>query len=148
MDSHKGEQSSTQDKNNSVTNGETKKETYAQKRAKAYMAKKAYWISDSRSNCEVWHPNRTTDPNARIEWNGQCSDGKATGKGILKWYLNDELLAQYEGEYLNGKMNGAGILTFESHGRRYEGQFQDNLEHGFRTIFSNISLPTGSRTPN
>lgn len=85
------------------------------------------WIADPVSSCQVW--NAYPSPGETISWSGACSNGKATGKGTLQWYLNGKPNGRYEGEYRDGKLNGRGVYTWP-HGTRYEGEFRDGKRNG------------------
>ena len=55
------------------------------------------WIADSTTGCQVWNGNPS--PGDSISWSGSCTNGKATGKGVLQWYLNGNPQGRYEGDY-------------------------------------------------
>jgi hypothetical protein len=87
-----------------------------------------YWISDVNSSCQVWNPAPVSDES--IKWTGSCSNGKATGKGILQWYRNGKPTGRYEGQYRNGHMDdGKGLYVF-ANGDVYEGDFVDGKRTG------------------
>ena len=76
------------------------------------------WITTSNKPCKVWNP--TPQPNESVTWSGVCKDGFATGKGILFWTENGKPDVEYDGEYVNGKRNGHGVMIFPD-GKRVEG---------------------------
>jgi hypothetical protein len=96
------------------------------------------WIADDRTQCRVWNSN--PGPNESIKWSGSCSDGKASGKGILQWYKNGASNGRYEGDFFAGKRHGKGINT-DPDGSRYEGNYFDDMMHGKGIII----LPNGNR---
>lgn len=95
-----------------------------------------------------------TDPQERIVYDGYWNDSKYHGYGKLLNYDEDEndkdeqdwhdlgsignSWQRYEGDFLNGKMNGKGTLYFKN-GEIFEGEFHDGLITGegtFKTIQS------------
>lgn len=63
-------------------------------------------------------------------YTGEWRNGKAQGKGILK-YTNGDV---YSGEWLDGMANGMGTMEFAD-GTKYYGQWKSSLAHGFGTLF-------------
>ena len=93
-------------------------------------ATKSRWQKVENLDCEVWNEN----PQARekVSWSGDCTDGKASGKGILVWeYIGQggTRMSTYDGEYRAGRMNGRGAY-FDADGDRYDGEWLDGDEHG------------------
>jgi hypothetical protein len=88
------------------------------------------WITVSNQPCKVWNPRPV--PNESVTWSGECRDGYASGPGTLRWTVDGQLDAVYEGTYVNGKRQGHGVLTL-ANGRRIEGEwFNDELITGAR----------------
>ena len=88
------------------------------------------WITVTNQPCKVWNPRPI--PNESVTWSGECKDGYASGQGTLRWTVDGQLDAVYEGSYENGKRNGHGALTL-ANGRRIEGEwFNDELITGAR----------------
>jgi hypothetical protein len=85
------------------------------------------WIADVNKGCQVWNPNPA--PGESISWSGPCSNNKATGQGILQWYLDGKPNGRYEGEFLDGMSHGKGI-DIDGKGNRYAGDFERNKYHG------------------
>ena len=52
------------------------------------------------------------------------------GKGK---FLSSTNGSEYEGDWINGKKHGKGIIVFKD-GARYEGEFQNGSKHGIGTI--------------
>ena len=98
------------------------------------------WIADASTQCQVWNSNPS--PNESIKWSGPCSDGKASGKGVLQWFKNGVPDGQDEGEFRDGKMHGKGIST-TADGIRYEGVFFDGKPNGNGVL--TFTYPDGSR---
>ena len=90
------------------------------------------WITVTNQPCKVWNPNPV--PNESVTWSGECTNGFASGEGVLRWTLNGKLDAEYRGRYANGKRHGHGVLILAD-GRRIEGEwFNDELLSGENAI--------------
>jgi hypothetical protein len=81
------------------------------------------WITTSNKPCKVWNPE--PQPNESVTWSGACKDGYASGKGILFWTENGKPDVEYDGEYVNGKRNGHGVMISPD-GERVEGDWVDD----------------------
>jgi hypothetical protein len=81
------------------------------------------WITATNQNCKIWNPE--PQPNESVTWSGGCKDGLASGKGVLRWTEDGKPDAVFEGEYANGKRNGAGVLTLPD-GRREAGTWAND----------------------
>ena len=81
------------------------------------------WITASNQPCKIWNPQPAADES--VTWSGDCKDGFASGKGILRWTENGKPDVVFEGEYANGKRNGHGVLTTPE-GERIEGNWVDD----------------------
>ena len=57
-----------------------------------------------------------------ITWDGDCFEGKVNGFGNLKKFRNNEIVYEYEGNFLDGEKLGYGKKTFLN-GSIYEGEF-------------------------
>jgi len=90
------------------------------------------WITVARSNgCKVW--NVAPYPTASVSWTGGCTDGQASGHGVLQWFLNGQPTERYEGDMVRGKMHGNGVIAYVD-GRRYEGMLRDSQRSGRGTL--------------
>jgi hypothetical protein len=78
------------------------------------------WITVTNQPCKVWNPNPI--PNESVTWSGGCTDGYASGMGLLRWMVNGMLDVEFEGRYANGKRNGHGVLK-TSDGQSIEGDW-------------------------
>jgi hypothetical protein len=78
------------------------------------------WITATNQPCKIWNPE--PQPNESVTWSGGCTDGFASGKGVLRWTEGGKPDAVFEGEYANGKRNGPGVLTLPD-GRREAGNW-------------------------
>jgi hypothetical protein len=74
------------------------------------------------------------DPNSQPVYEGEWRHGKMHGLGQM-WVRTGFETATYEGDFGDGKANGAGTLT-SSAGGRYEGGFKDGLKHGHGTRYA------------
>jgi hypothetical protein len=82
------------------------------------------WITATNQPCKIW--NSDPQPNESVTWSGPCTDGYASGKGVLRWTENGQSYAEFEGEYANGKRNGAGVITTLD-GQRIAGVWLEDL---------------------
>jgi hypothetical protein len=48
---------------------------------------------------------------------------------VLQWYENGKPSEHYEGEMLDGRYNGHGVMTW-ANGDHYDGGFKDGSKHG------------------
>ena len=85
------------------------------------------WIADKKSGCQVWNENPAA--NETINYSGTCSNGKAHGKGAVQWLTDGIPISSYDGEFVEGKLTGKGVL-FDKNGENYEGNFLDGKLHG------------------
>jgi hypothetical protein len=84
------------------------------------------WIT-TKEGCRVWDPS--PEPNETASWSGACNDGVAGGNGVLQWYENGKPSEHYEGEMLDGRYDGHGVMTW-ANGDHYDGGFKDGSKHG------------------
>lgn len=96
------------------------------------------WIADPKSGCRVW--DSFPQPKESISWSGPCENGVANGHGTLQWYLSGTFAERDDGEWVNGKMNGHGVIT-SSDGIRYDGDFSDGQMNGHGVF----AWPDGTR---
>eukprot|EP00403_Amphidinium_massartii_P039601 CAMPEP_0178456658 /NCGR_PEP_ID=MMETSP0689_2-20121128/46597_1 /TAXON_ID=160604 /ORGANISM="Amphidinium massartii, Strain CS-259" /LENGTH=243 /DNA_ID=CAMNT_0020082849 /DNA_START=80 /DNA_END=808 /DNA_ORIENTATION=+ len=75
---------------------------------------------------------------------GQCRHNQFNGRGKMVWFDNDRVTHWYEGQWVNGQMDGEGIYCFNGSGSegqaRYQGQFRRNLRDGYGVF----TFPDGS----
>lgn len=81
------------------------------------------WITATNQNCKIWNPE--PQPNESVTWSGGCTNGFASGKGVLRWTEDGKPDAVFEGEYANGKRNGPGVLTLPN-GQREAGNWSND----------------------
>jgi hypothetical protein len=83
------------------------------------------WITATNQPCKIWNPE--PQPDESVTWSGSCTDGFASGKGVLKWTENGKPDMEFDGEYANGKRNGMGVIITPD-GNRTGGEWiNDNL---------------------
>jgi len=58
-------------------------------------------------------------------YEGDCLNNKENGKGVLVYYNGD----RYEGAFVSGNLNGNGIYSWDT-GDRYEGEWKNNKQNG------------------
>ena len=88
------------------------------------------WIADPRTGCRAW--NNYPQEDERITWDGPCVNGMAHGRGVLRWFIDDDNYETAEGEFREGKLNGRAVVTHES--GTFEGEFRDNRPNGEGTL--------------
>jgi hypothetical protein len=81
------------------------------------------WITVTNQSCKLWNPE--PQPDESVTWSGDCKDGLATGKGVLRWTENGKPDVVFEGEYRDGKRNGPGVMITPD-GDRLEGVWVDD----------------------
>jgi hypothetical protein len=81
------------------------------------------WIETTNNHCKVWNPEPQI--NESVTWSGDCKDGYASGKGVLKWTLNGKPDIVFEGVYDKGKRNGPGVITTPE-GQRFQGLWMND----------------------
>lgn len=70
-------------------------------------------------------PKKGKISNENTTYEGEILDGKMHGKGILTYADG----VRYEGDFLNDKIHGSGLKTWPN-GYEYEGEFKNGLQHG------------------
>src|SRR5208282_2577364 len=68
-------------------------------------------------------------PNESITWDGRCESGVATGKGTVHWFKDEIPNGTFEGEYIDGRLNGHGTAVYAIEGM-YEGEWKDYKRDG------------------
>jgi len=120
--------------------------------ASALPAYAGGWVADTKSGCQIWNPNPQLEES--VSWSGPCAQGRAEGKGVVKWlksgtpYETDEgewrggrqggagkqswTNGRYEGELADGEPNGRGVLIIQK--LRYEGEFRNGKPNGHGSL--------------
>ncbi|HYC63336.1 MAG TPA: hypothetical protein VEC14_01285, partial [Reyranellaceae bacterium] len=96
------------------------------------------WIADRRTGCRAWNTQPT--PRQTAQWSGTCSNQLAQGPGVLQLFVDGQPTDRIEGTFIDGKLNGRGLIIHGAGGRT-EGEFQDGQLNG-RGI---LTGPDGSR---
>ena len=95
------------------------------------------YISGQRDNGILTFSNGDT-------YTGEFKDDVFGGFGILKTKT-----ITYKGEWLHGRRNGNGLLTYHATKDRYDGAFLNNLPHGYgRYIWGDGHRYTGEVCTN
>jgi hypothetical protein len=95
--------------------------------ARAAYSQDVEWIADKRG-CKVANPYPRAGET--ITWTGECKNGFAHGQGVLQWYLHGKEDDRYEGNLERGWAEGQGTLYKGGGGGKYEGEWQQSLQHG------------------
>lgn len=91
-----------------------------------------HWITDSHG-CKVWDSKPA--PNESVTWTGGCTDGYASGKGKLTWFVAGRPSGTYEGEMQGGHYEGQGTQIWST-GSRYDGAWRNDRADGYGTYRS------------
>jgi hypothetical protein len=81
--------------------------------ANAATAEDGFWVTDAISGCAIWSAE-AEKPGDGASWSGACSDGKATGAGVLVWWDAGGLKGRYVGAMKAGRVDGDGHATVRS----------------------------------
>jgi hypothetical protein len=84
------------------------------------------WLTDPKSACTVW--DALPVPDETVGWTGECTNGKASGPGVLTIFKAGDLIERNEGEFVDGKQTGHGARRNPK--GRYVGNFKDGLFDG------------------
>jgi len=84
------------------------------------------WAKDPITGCDIWGDKVDTKREI-ASWSGSCSDGKASGNGVLVWFKDGKLLGRYDGMMKAGFLDGHGVLYYHTKDGfdRYEGEFKN-----------------------
>ena len=86
------------------------------------------WILTDKGY-KVW--DNTASSDETVTWSGAAdAENYVTGKGVLQWFYMKEPISKYEGEMLQGKRDGQGIMTFASIGESFEGTWHNDKMNG------------------
>jgi len=100
---------------------------------------KPQYIAAERSGCQVWIDRPMAQE--KIEWNGECIDGFASGKGVLfrKFVRAGQTLeAGFSGTLVEGRAEGQGRNWLPS-GYVYEGNHKAGVFHGHGELTSPLA---------
>lgn len=113
-----------------------------------------FWVKDKTTQCLIW-TDEAPDAKDDVTWTGKCHGGKASGRGQLSWTRHGKSVGTYEGEMIDGRFDGPGILKLsveggtdeltglfkkgflengglykDAAGNVYEGEIKDGQPHG------------------
>ena len=91
-------------------------------------------------NCLIYDMN--LEDQDSIYWDGDCFEGKVNGFGILKKFRDDEMIYEFEGNFLNGEKLGFGKQKYLN-GSVYEGEFYFEAHGNGKTTNPDGSLLYG-----
>lgn len=120
------------------------------------------YAKDASNGCAIFKPNLKAGET--VTFKGPCANIFGEGRGVAKWSASDgttvifegnfvqgklqgngKMIASggdsYEGDYKDGKREGLGVYT-SANGDRFNGQYKDNQRNGHGIL----TLATGSRT--
>ena len=86
-----------------------------------------FWLKDPDTGCQIWNDEAPTADDV-VSWSGECTDGKAAGRGVLVWMKGDKLHGRYDGGMAGGKLDGRGAITL----RAEEGEGYDRMRGIFK----------------
>ena len=86
------------------------------------------FMKDASSGCAVFKPN--LKPGETVILKGSCANGFAHGSGVAIWAASDGTSVTFEGNFVQGKLQGNGKMT-ASGGDRYQGEYKDGKREGF-----------------
>jgi hypothetical protein len=84
------------------------------------------WMTDPRSACAIWDPQPV--PDETVGWMGGCTDGKASGSGVLTTFRLGRPVERDDGAFVDGRQTGHGVRQYLT--GRYEGSFANGLFDG------------------
>jgi len=89
------------------------------------------WVSVNNNGCEILDPYYSDG--VTMKWDGQCVNNKADGYGVLSKFVNGENESIYEGEYENGIREGKGTFAHKD-GSVKKGSFVKGQLIGWGTM--------------
>jgi len=97
------------------------------------------WLSDPVTGCAIWTAGDDA-ANEGAMWTGACINGEANGRGTLVFWDELGFEARYDGDVLNGRAEGAGIVWIRNDNGTgvdiYEGSFRAGQPDGEITVTS------------
>ena len=87
------------------------------------------YIKDRKNKCLVLAQNFFPIDSLSISWDGDCKNRKANGNGTLTYYLSNVEVATYHGSVTNGSPNGSGKFS-SPNGVHWEGNFVNGVLNG------------------
>ena len=71
-----------------------------------------YWIQATNTNCKLWNPNPL--PDEKVEWNGSCVNGVASGYGTAKWLFSGGSYSSVTATYKDGRRADGPAETIDT----------------------------------
>jgi len=84
------------------------------------------WMTDAKGCKLEGEPDL---PRASVRWSGACRQGHAEGQGEMQLLADGVLVLSYKGGMSRGRFSGPGVLQVQNE-NRYEGDFVDGLMQG------------------
>lgn len=86
------------------------------------------YAKDASNRCAIFKPNLKAGET--VTFTGRCASVFGEGRGVAKWSASDGTTVTFEGNFVQGKLQGNGIMT-TSGGDRYQGDYKDGKREGF-----------------
>jgi hypothetical protein len=78
----------------------------------ALPARAGAGVGDPKSGCQVWTPNPQLGES--VAWSGSCANGRAEGRGIVRWSKNGTPSETDEGEWRDGRQVDKGTQSWST----------------------------------
>ena len=85
------------------------------------------YAKDAANGCAIFKPNLKAGET--VAFKGACANMFGEGRGVAKWSASDGTTVTFEGNFVQGKLQGNGKMT-ASGGDRYEGGYKDGKREG------------------
>ena len=85
------------------------------------------YAKDASNGCAIFKPNLKAGET--VAFKGACANMFGEGRGVAKWSASDGTTVTFEGNFVQGKLQGNGKMT-ASGGDRYEGDYKDGKREG------------------
>lgn len=85
------------------------------------------YVKDASNGCAIFKPNLMAGET--VTFKGPCANAFGEGRGVAKWSASDGATVTFEGNFVQGKLQGNGKMT-ASGGDRYEGEYKDGKREG------------------
>src|SRR5205814_3144258 len=78
--------------------------------------------------CKLYLPSADAKGASRVRWSGQCKDGLADGRGVVRIYSGGKIARVSETTFAAGKIASAGEAYFIKGGQAVRSRGGDQLE--------------------
>ena len=85
------------------------------------------YAKDASNGCAIFKPNLKAGET--VTFKGPCANIFGEGHGVAKWSASDGTTVTFEGNFVQGKLQGSGKMT-ASGGDSYEGDYKDGKREG------------------